>query len=94
MGSIETKPKRTYKKIVKEPVVIKPKEYKALSEALRGAGLKFKKLGIDYRFGDNSTLVEDHTPDTKEFNKIADYMKKKAGSGITVTIASILNGAK
>jgi|TARA_X000001388_G_scaffold46900_1_gene33512 hypothetical protein len=97
MGSLETKPKRKYKKVIKkpEPVVEKPKkEYKALSEALKDVGLKFKKLGVDYRFGDNSTLVEDHIPDAKEFKRIADYMKKKAGSGITVTIASILNGAK
>jgi len=100
MGSLETKLKRPYKRVVKEktpiePIVTKPKkQYKALSEALKDKSLKFKKLGIDYRFSDNSTLVEDHIPDAKEFNRIADYMKKKAGTGITVTIASILNGAK
>ena len=99
MGSLDTKPKRKYKRISKpeEPVSepVKPKKtFKSLSEGLADVGLKFKKLGPEWRFGDGSTLVEDITPEKEDINKIAEYMKRKAGGSITVTVASILKGAK
>ena len=96
MGSIEDKPKRTRrKKVTAEPVVEKPKkQFKALSEIFAHRKFKVKKLGPDFRFSDNTTLVEDIIPEPKDLEKIADYIQSKAGQGISVTVTSILKGAK
>jgi cell fate regulator YaaT (PSP1 superfamily) len=96
MGSLEDKPKRTRRRKIKvEPVVEKPKkQFKALSEIFKDRNFKVKKLGIDYRFSDNTTLIEDVTPDREDLEKIADYIQNKAGKGISVTVTSILKGAR
>jgi cell fate regulator YaaT (PSP1 superfamily) len=96
MGSLEDKPRRTRRRKMQiEPVVNKPKkQYKALSEIFKDRKFKVKKLGIDYRFSDNTTLIEDVVPDREDLEKIADYIQDKAGKGISVTVTSILKGAR
>tara|TARA_R110000824_G_scaffold206134_3_gene391159 strand:- start:321 stop:611 length:291 start_codon:yes stop_codon:yes gene_type:complete len=96
MGSIEDKPRRTRRKKMQiEPVVDAPKkQYKALSEIFKDRKFKVKKLGIDYRFSDNTTLTEDVRPEPKDLEKIADFIKSKTGQGISITVTSILKGAR
>ena len=67
---------------------------KSRSVAFAMAGRKFKKLGSDWRFSNGATLVQDQEPDLTNIGKIARFMETHKGTNVTVTIASILKGAK
>ena len=66
----------------------------SLAEGFALAGLKVKKLGTDWRFSNGATLVEDQLPHANSIPKIVEYMKSHPGTNITVTVASILKGAR
>tara|TARA_R110000764_G_scaffold142956_2_gene230895 strand:- start:2418 stop:2708 length:291 start_codon:yes stop_codon:yes gene_type:complete len=96
MDSIK-KPKTFVKRVIKttEPKKIQPlTRPKSLSEGFSQVGLKAKKLGVDWRFSNGATLVEDQTPNINIIPKIVEYMKTHTGTNVTVTIASILKGAR
>tara|TARA_R100000995_G_scaffold47930_1_gene22829 strand:+ start:3758 stop:4045 length:288 start_codon:yes stop_codon:yes gene_type:complete len=91
------KKKQTSKTADKTPPKAKIKPVRrpnSLSEGFAQAGLKFKKLGTDWRFSNGATLIQDQEPHYNNISKIVNYMATHPGTNVTVTIASILKGAK
>ena len=95
MDSVKKKTARkTATKSAVKPTPNPIRRASSLSEGFALAGLKVKKLGTDWRFRNGATLVEDQIPHVNSIPKIVEYMKSHPGTNITVTIASILKGAR